>query len=155
MLRWGVHKWSKDQGCPLGKSKNMSEKQCNKKTILLDTPMLPNWLKKKQSEQTNQRWRDWIPIKNYPCGKPLTIWLHWLTPPNIQEFGRIVTRLFVTNSTQTLPKIRRGNTSESFHEADILIPKPDKDTTKNHKPVSLGNMNIHSIKYQQTASSYT
>ena len=93
--------------------------------------------------------------KNLPCGKPVTTWLHWLTPPNIQEFGRIVTKLLVTNSTQTLPKIRRGNASESFHEADILIPKPDKDTTKNHKPVSLGNMNIHSIKCQQTASSYT
>ena len=51
-------------------------------------------------------------------------------------------RVTVTNSTQTLPKIRRGNISKSFYEGDItLIPKPDKDITKK----KITNQNISGI----------
>ena len=39
-------------------------------------------------------------------------------------------RVLVTNSTQTLPKLRRGNISKSFHEADILIPNQTKTPPK-------------------------
>ena len=53
---------------------------------------------------------------------------------NSTKYSRVV----VTNSTQTLPKIRTGNTSKSFYEADILIPKPDKDTQKTTNRYLLG-----------------
>ena len=89
----------------------------------------------------------WKARDSLPCGKPVTTWLHWLTPPNIQEFGRIVTKLLVTNSTQTLPKIRRRkNTSWIILQGQYYLPQCQNQIKKaqaNDRPRSLMNMDTN------------
>ena len=69
-----------------------------------------------------------------------------------EELTLILHRLFEKIQTD-------GRLPNSFYEASIiLIPKPDKDTTKkgNFRPISLMNIDAKfSTKYWQTASSNT
>ena len=69
-----------------------------------------------------------------------------------EELTPILHRLFETIQTD-------GRLPNSFYEASIiLIPKPDKDTTKkeNFRPISLMNIALKfSTKYWQSASSNT
>ena len=79
----------------------------------------------------------------------------------VVEFKKTFKEEVTPYNSQTIPKHpRRGKTPNSFYYISIiLIPKPDKDTTKNenYRPISLKNIEIILANCSSNASkkSYT